>query len=114
MNGVLADQIPGVMQYSAGIGKDEASGGIWTTLAIVSFSASLIGVVLSPAMSFLAITVKSRTGFAFHQVWMLAGLATGVLLIVSPLIGAELAVSDPAALNETTSKNPSARGMTRA
>ena len=98
MNGVLPDQIPGVMQYSAGIGKGESSGGIWTTLAIISFGVSLVGVVLSPAMSFLSITVRTRTGFAFHQVWMVAGLATGGLLIVSPLIGAEVAVSDPAGL----------------
>lgn len=102
MNGILADQIPGVMQYSAGIGKEEASGGIWTTLAIISFGASLVGVALSPATSFLAITVKTRTGFAFQQVWMVAGLATGALLIISPLIGAEVAASDPAALNAAT------------
>jgi Na+/proline symporter len=99
MNGVLADQIPGVMQYSAGVGKEETSGGIWTTLAIVSFGLSLIGIVLSPPMGFLATTVRTRAGFAFHQVWMVAGLATGVLLIVSPLIGGEIAASDPAALN---------------
>jgi solute:Na+ symporter, SSS family len=97
MNGVLPDQIPGVMQYSAGIGKEESSAGIWTTLAIVSFGVSLLGVVLSPAMSLLSITVTTRSGFAFHQVWMVAGLATGALLIVSPLIGAEVAVSGPAA-----------------
>jgi solute:Na+ symporter, SSS family len=97
MNGVLPDQIPGVMQYSAGIGKEESTAGIWTTLAIISFGVSLVGVVLSPAMSFLSITVATRRGFAFHQVWMVAGLATGALLIVSPLIGAEVAVSDPAA-----------------
>jgi solute:Na+ symporter, SSS family len=97
MSGVLPDQIPGVMQYSSGVGKEEAPGGIWTTLAIISFGASLVGVVLSPAMSFLSITVRTRTSFAFHQVWMVAGLATGVLLIVSPLIGAEVAVSNSAA-----------------
>src|SRR5205823_5871061 len=51
-NGVLTDQIPGVLQYSAGIGKDHLVGGIWTTLGIVSFSLSLIGIVLSPAMGF--------------------------------------------------------------
>jgi solute:Na+ symporter, SSS family len=93
MNGVLPDQIPGVMQYTAGIGKEESATGIWTTLAIISFGVSLVGVVLSPAMSFLSITVATRKGFAFHQVWMVAGLATGALLIASPLIGAEVAAA---------------------
>jgi solute:Na+ symporter, SSS family len=96
--GVLADQIPGVMQYSAGVGKDVPSGGIWTTLAIISFALALLGIILSPAMGFFVATVRARTAFAFTQVWMAAGLATGVLLILSPLIGTEIGASDPAAL----------------
>jgi solute:Na+ symporter, SSS family len=107
-NGVLTDQIPGVLHYSAGIGKDVPLGGIWTTLGIVSFSLSLIGIVLSPAMGFLAVTVETRTGFAFHQVWMVAGLITGALLIVAPIIGAEVAASDPAGL---TAGAPSYTGL---
>ena len=50
-------------------------------------------------MSFFAVTVKTPAGFAFQQVWMVAGLATGTLLLVSPLIGAELVFSDPAGLD---------------
>jgi solute:Na+ symporter, SSS family len=96
--GVMADQIPGVIQYSAGVGKETASGGIWTTLAIISFAVSLLGITLSPAMGYFAVTVRARSAFAFTFVWMVAGLATGVLLIVAPLVGAEIGTSDPSAL----------------
>ncbi len=96
--GILADRIPGVLQVSSGIGKDPASGGIWTTMGILSFALSLIGIVLSPGFSFLGITTATRSGFAFNQVWMTAGLAGGLLLLVAPLIGAEVAAAGPAAL----------------
>lgn len=96
--GTLADRIPGVLQVSSGIGKDAASGGIWTTMGILSFALSLIGIVLSPGFSLLGITTTTRSGFAFNQIWMTAGLAGGLLLLVAPLIGAEVASADPAAL----------------
>jgi len=96
--GTLADRIPGVLQISSGIGKDAAGGGIWTTMGILSFALSLIGIVLSPGFSFLGITTTTRSGFAFGQVWMTAGLAGGLVLLVAPLIGAEVAAADPAAL----------------
>lgn len=96
--GTLADRIPGVLQVSSGIGKDAASGGIWTTMGILSFALSLIGIVLSPGFSFLGVTTTTRSGFAFSQVWMTAGLAGGLLLLVAPLIGAEVTAADPAAL----------------
>ena len=99
MKGVLADQIPGVMQYSAGIGKDVAAGGVWTTLTILPAAAALIGVVLSPAMGLLTTTARPRAGLAFQQVWMIAGLATGALVIVSPILAAEIAASDPAGMS---------------
>ena len=97
-SGTLADKIPGILQYSAGIGKEAAAGGVWTTLAILSFGVSLIGIVLSPAFSLLGITTATRSGFAFNQVWMTAGLAGGLLLLVGPMIGAEVAATDPASL----------------
>ncbi len=96
--GILSDRIPGVMQYSSGIGKDVAVGGPWTTAGILSFALSLTGAVLSPGFGFLGISTATRSGFAFNQVWMTAGLAGGLLLLVGPMIGAEIAGGDPAAL----------------
>jgi Na+/proline symporter len=89
--GVLADQVPGVVQYTAGIGKEVPAGGIWTAVAILSFSLALIGTVLSPGFCFLGITTASKKAFAFMQVWMTGGIAAGTLLLIGPIIAAEIA-----------------------
>lgn len=88
--GVIRDRIPGVIQFSAGIGKEIAFGGLWTTVAILSFALSLVGIVLSPGFGFLGITAETKRGFAFEQVWMTAGLAGGALLLLAPVLAAEL------------------------
>ena len=88
---ILPDQIPGVMQYSSGIGKGVTQGGIWTALSISSFSLSIVGLVLSPAMLFLGNMTETKTGFAFKQVWMVAGVAAGLLLLLTPFLAAEIA-----------------------
>ena len=97
--GILADQIPGVMQYSAGIGKELAIGGLWTCVAILSFGLSLTGIVLSPGFSFLGMTTSTRSGFAVKQVWITGGLAAGLLLLVAPIVGAEIAAADAASVS---------------
>ena len=82
--------IPGVIQFTNGLGKEAAAGGGWTTAAILSYGLALTGIVLSPAVCFLAITSKTPRGFAFQQVWMTGGLAAGLLLLIAPLIGMAL------------------------
>ena len=89
-DGMIADRIPGVIRYSAGVGRDAAPGGIWTTAAILSASISLIGIVLSPAFVHLSVNVRARTAFAFGQVWMIAALGCGLMLILSPIMAAGL------------------------
>jgi len=89
-SGIFAGQIPGVIQFSKGIGKDTDIGGIWTTVSILSFGLSIAGIALSPGFSFLGITTAARKGFAFGQVWMTAGLAIGLLLVVGPVIAFQL------------------------
>ena len=91
---LLADNIPGVMQFTAGIGKELAVGGIWTSVAILSFGLSLIGIVLNPGFSFLGNTTSTRSGFAFKQVWITGALAAGALLLIAPVIGTEIAGGD--------------------
>lgn len=89
--GTLADAIPGVAQYSAGIGKETAQGGIFTTLAILSGSLALVGLTLSPGMLFMGMTTRGGRSLAFGSVWAMAGLVTGLLLILAPLIAARAA-----------------------
>lgn len=91
--GVLPDKIPGVIQFTAGIGKEMPSGGLWTTFAGLTFALSLGGMAISPGFSFLALTSAPRRGFAFSQVWMIAGVAAGSLMLIGPILAAEIAAS---------------------
>jgi SSS family solute:Na+ symporter len=89
--GILADRIPGVIQFSAGIGREAAIGGPFTAIAGFSFAIGMIGISLSPAFSFLGITTSSKKGFALSQVWMIAGVSAGLLALIGPVIAAEIA-----------------------
>lgn len=99
-DGVLTQAIPGVMQYSAGIGKEAVSGGPWTTMALLSQALAFVGIVISPAFAFLGITTRAPGRYAFQQVWLTAGLAAGVLLLAGPFIAAGVALADPGALRQ--------------
>jgi Na+/proline symporter len=93
---VLGDRIPGVIQYSAGIGKENPQGGLFTTVAIASSALALIGIVLSPGYLYLGMTARAGRAFAFGPVWMVAGLGAGLLLFVAPFLAARLG-ADPQA-----------------
>ncbi len=90
--GMLAGQIPGVIQFSAGIGKDMAQGGIFTGVGIASAALALIGVVLSPGFLYLGMTAGPGRSAGFAQVWLIAALLTGVLLIAGPVLAARMGV----------------------
>lgn len=97
-DGIRPDEIPGVVQFTDGLGKERPAGGIWTTAAILSFALALTGVVLSPGFGFLGICTATRKGFAVKQVWMTGGLAAGALLLIAPVIAAEMAAAAGPAL----------------
>ena len=90
VQGVLADAIPGVIQFSGGLGRTSAEGGVWTALAIASFAVSAVGIAISPNFFFLGLTTKPSGGFAFSQVWLVAGIGAGLLMCLAPFIAAEL------------------------
>lgn len=89
-DGILMDAIPGVIQFTAGIGRALPTGGLWTTAAALSFAVAAIGIALSPGFAFLGLTTRIGNAFAFSQVWVMAGLCGGVLLLVGPLFGVAL------------------------
>lgn len=95
--GILADRLPGVIAFTDGIGKEVPDGGIWTAVAILSCAVAMIGIVLSPAYSLLALTTRGRTPLAFTQVWMIGGVVTGLLLLLAPILAAEIASATPGA-----------------
>ena len=86
--GVLADQIPGVIQFSAGIGKSLPQGGIFTAVAIGSTALAMTGVVLSPGYLYLGMTARAGRSAGFGAVWLTAGLGGAALLIGLPILAA--------------------------
>ncbi|WP_420394513.1 hypothetical protein [Acuticoccus sp.] len=102
--GAVGDRLPGVIQFSAGLGKEAAVGGPWTAMTVLSSALVAVGIAVSPAVVFLATTSQTRHGFAVGQVWLVAGLATGLLLLVGPLLATALAASlgDGANLADTS------------
>ena len=79
--------IPGVVQWTAGIGVESPDGGPWTAIMCLTFMLSVMGIQSSPALSMWAFASQSVRGFAIHQVWG-AAFAVGLVMIVfATLIG---------------------------
>jgi len=109
--GVVADAIPGVIQFSGGLGRTSAEGGLWTALAVLSFAVSAVGIAISPNFSFLGLTTKPSGGFAFSQVWVVAGIGAGLLMCLAPFIAAELESTKPDAFQALFTKLSDLDGM---
>ena len=73
--------LPGVIQWVAGLGKNEAVGGPWTAMMIFTFTISFMGIVLSPSFSMWSYSVKHPKAFSYYQVWGSAAIV-GLLLFV--------------------------------
>ena len=78
-NGYFA--LPGVIQWVAGLGKNEAIGGPWTAMMIFTFTISFMGIVLSPSFSMLSYTAKHPKAFSYYQIWGSA-VIVGLLLFI--------------------------------
>ena len=62
--------IPGVIQYSMGLGSDSPPvGGIWTGVMVLTYMFALMGIQSAPAFSMWAFGNKSPEPFAPQQVW---------------------------------------------
>lgn len=109
--GVLVDAIPGVIQFSPGLGRTPAEGGLFTALAILSFAVSAVGIAISPNFSFLGLTTKPSRGFAFSQVWVVSGLGAGLLIGLAPFIAAEVEGGKPDAFQALFAKLSALDGM---
>ena len=93
--GILADRIPGVIQFSAGLGKSLPQGGIFTAIGIASTALSMVGVVLAPGFLYLGMTARAGRHPGFGAVWIVAGLGAATLLIGGPLLAAHMASGLP-------------------
>ena len=73
--------MPGVIQWVAGLGKNEAIGGPWTAMMIFSFTITFMGIVLSPSFSMWSYSVKHPKTFSYYQIWGSA-VVVGLLLFI--------------------------------
>lgn len=72
--------VPGVMQFTAGIGHEIPAGGIWTGVMLLTYSLGLMGIQAAPGFSMLAFASRDVRGYAPQQVWA-SGAIVGVILL---------------------------------
>ena len=75
--------IPGVVQFTAGLGKDEPVGGIWTASMILTYCFALMGIQAAPAFTMWGFSSRSPKGFAAQQVWASAAVMGLILAFFS-------------------------------
>ena len=75
--------IPGVIQFTAGLGTEAPVGGPWTASMILTYSFALMGIQAAPQFSVWAFSSKSPKGFAPQQVWASAAVVGFILLFFS-------------------------------
>ncbi|MDJ0950665.1 MAG: sodium:solute symporter family protein [Alphaproteobacteria bacterium] len=61
--------IPGVIQFTAGLGKETPVGGLWTGIMCLTYMWALMGIQSSPAFSMWSFANNDPTPFAPQQVW---------------------------------------------
>ena len=72
--------IPGVVEFTAGLGREAPVGGIWTATMILTYGFALMGIQAGPLFTTWAFSVRSPKGFAPQQVWASAA-SVGLLLL---------------------------------
>ncbi len=93
--------IPGVIQFTAGLGREAPVGGLWTGVMCLTYMFSLMGIQAAPAFSLWAFASESPRPFGPQQVWA-SSCAIGLILIIfstlqgmsAHLLGADPAVTD--------------------
>jgi len=93
--------IPGVIQWTAGFGRETPIGGVWTGVMCLTFMFAFMGIQSGPAFSMWAFASKSPKSFGPQQVWA-SSCAVGLILIFfttfqgmgAHLLGANPAVTD--------------------
>ncbi|MET0094297.1 MAG: sodium:solute symporter family protein, partial [Sedimenticola sp.] len=80
--------IPGMIQYSAGLGTDSAPiGGAWTGIMILTYMFALMGIQSAPAFTMWAFGNKSPEPFAPQQVWASSAGIGFILMFFTALQG---------------------------
>ena len=61
--------IPGVIQFTAGLGKETPIGGLWTGIMVLTYMFALMGIQSAPAFSMWSFGNRNPQPFAPQQVW---------------------------------------------
>lgn len=61
--------VPGVIQWTAGLGKETPVGGLWTGVMVLTYMFALMGIQSAPAFSMWSFANASPKPFAPQQVW---------------------------------------------
>jgi SSS family solute:Na+ symporter len=84
--------VSGVVQFTAGIGKQAAAGHDATALASLSFAMALMGFQVSPMIMKAVLSTSRPGGFAAGQTWLMAGAFGGLAAFCMAVIGARALV----------------------
>jgi SSS family solute:Na+ symporter len=79
--------IPGVIQWTRGLGMEDPAGGPWTAVMGLSFALSLTGIQLAPGFSVWGFASKGPRAFAIHHIWGSAFCIGIVMFLFMPLAG---------------------------
>jgi Na+/proline symporter len=72
--------VPGVIQWTAGLGKETPVGGLWTGVMILTYMFALMGIQSAPAFTMWAFSNTNPAPFAPQQVWA-SSFGIGLILI---------------------------------
>ncbi|MEE8226439.1 MAG: hypothetical protein V3R30_06440, partial [Kiloniellales bacterium] len=61
--------VPGVIQFTAGLGKETPVGGLWTGIMVLTYMFALMGIQSAPAFSMWSFGNQNPKPFAPQQVW---------------------------------------------
>lgn len=87
--------VAGVIQFTAGIGRQAAAGHEGTALASLGLALALMGFQASPLAAKIVLSTASPRAFAAGQTWVMAGVFGGLLALCGTALGAA-ALVDPA------------------
>jgi Na+/proline symporter len=91
--------IPGVIQFTAGLGVETPVGGVWTGVMILTYMFALMGIQASPAFTMWSFSNTNPKPFAPQQVWA-STFGIGLILFVFTAfqgVGAHFLGANPAA-----------------
>lgn len=86
--------VSGVIQFTAGIGREAAAGHEGTALASLGLFAALLGFQASPLAAKIVMSTRSPRGLGAGQTWVLAGFGGALVVGCMAVLGAA-ALIDP-------------------